>query len=160
VDASLPMTENATHQADLTLGALAQAYINRKLTRCLHASPVGHRCATWSSLVLGSVLLQLGRGLVESEPLSQNDLFEHGLKSKGHIILVPTCQTIASSVHPDDTGRSTQLAEPAVESLAQHFLGTPALCALRNQSWQATVRRQSEWEEHGQLLVGKPVAIP
>ncbi|KAK5198683.1 hypothetical protein LTR92_001154 [Exophiala xenobiotica] len=164
VDASLPMTENATQQPDLPLKAVAQAYINRKLTRCLHDSPVGHHCAMWSSLVLGSVLLQLERrGLVENEPLSQNDLFEHGLKSKGHIILVATGQALASSasVQSDDTGRPTQLLpEPAFEFLAQHLLGTPALCALWAQSWQATVRRQRDWEEHGQLMVGKPVTIP
>ncbi|KAK5223598.1 hypothetical protein LTR72_004984 [Exophiala xenobiotica] len=164
VDASLPMTENATQQADLPLKAVAQAYINRKLTRCVHDSPVGHHCAMWSSLVLGSVLLQLERrGLVENEPLSQNDLFEHGLKSKGHIILVATGQALASSasVQPDDTSWPTQLLpEPVFEFLARHFLGTPALCALWAQSWQAAMRRQRDWEEHGQLLVGKPVTIP
>lgn len=166
-DGNLPYPQSNSSDEHRDLDDVAQAYINRKLTRCVHDSHIGRNCALWSSILLGSILLQIGRGIDTNRPLSSGMLSEQGLKSKGHIILAATATRLAS-----DTGiaaRSQHSAEPRkgqrpppepdFEQLGRELIGTAGLCDMWRRSWRNTLRRQREWKEQGQLRVGNPAGL-
>lgn len=145
------------------LDAVAQTYINRKLTRYLHDSHIGRSCAIWSSILLGSILLQTGRGIDMNKPLSSSMLYEHGLKSKGHIILAAAARRLAAdsvAAHSEHSAEPLKgqwpPPEPDFEQLEGQFLRTAGLCEMWRRSWRDTIRRQQEWKEQGQLRVGNP----
>lgn len=146
------------------LDTIAQAFINKKL--CLsHSSDLERRCLIWCSLVLGSILLSLHL----SEPTeTQNEVSTQRLRGKGHIILVACAEKLVPKPsdqaqdgnYPDsrnsdnDNGSSWEILDP--DFLAEQFLCTPALATQWRRSWEATVKRQQEWEEKALLVVGLP----
>ncbi|KIW15287.1 hypothetical protein PV08_05332 [Exophiala spinifera] len=146
------------------LDTVAQTYINRKLTRCLHVSNIARSCALWSSTLLGSILLEVGLSIDISKPLSSGTLAEHGLKSKGHIILAATARSLtfeSVAVLSEHWAAPLQTQwpppEPDFDQLGQQFLGTRDLSEMWRRCWRDTIRRQQEWKEQGQLRVGNPV---
>jgi hypothetical protein len=165
-----PLTSNRTSRNPHTnqdgppLDTIAQSFINKKLSLS-HGSDLERRCLIWCSLVLGSILLSLDLS-VPTE--TQNEGSTQHLRGKGHVILDASAENLVpkpsdqaqderhhhSGDSDNDTGSSWEALD--ADFLAQQFLYTPALATQWRRSWEATVKRQREWEERALLQVGLP----
>jgi hypothetical protein len=160
---------NGARQDAQTMDVVAQAYLNKKRLSN-DCSRLERQCWLWCALVLGSILLSFD--LTASNPSQQlhrsgeDHILIQRLHAKGHIILVAASQYLVPASAQDPIPEP-QTPDPRAwlavnaEYLAGQFFGTPAMLHEWQVQWEATMKRQHEWEVHGHLTVCAPQrAVP
>lgn len=136
---------NSEHQLAVLstshLHKIAKSFINKRLANALQS--LRHkRYFAWSAIVLASYLLHT---------------LDNRLRTKGHIILIFVRETIMAEC----PWRNTELGWDALKSetaTTMDVLWHKDFGELWEQDWHSTMARQHQWEEHGLLKIGAPIA--